>query len=41
VQLAKWREVQKVFSQAGSINGAGPAIANGIVFTNSGCGAIG
>jgi polyvinyl alcohol dehydrogenase (cytochrome) len=33
--------VNKVPGQGGSINGGGPAIANGIVFTNSGYGFVG
>jgi polyvinyl alcohol dehydrogenase (cytochrome) len=33
--------VNKVPGQGGSINGGGPAIANGMVFTNSGYGFVG
>jgi hypothetical protein len=32
---------QKAPGKGGSINGAGPAIANGMVFTNSGQGTLG
>jgi polyvinyl alcohol dehydrogenase (cytochrome) len=33
--------VNKVSAKGGAINGAGPAIANGMVFTNSGYGGFG